>query len=109
MTAEVIEQQRPAEHAGTYGTARVWTTEWGAPTKFIYDGRRLAVCARPIYWVGRREQNWWTAVRRLPEQGGSALLERRMYRVDAKDVDTGEILSFDLELSEGKNWPATAL
>ncbi|MCT1608063.1 hypothetical protein M3B43_12250 [Nesterenkonia massiliensis] len=86
--------------------AQVWTTERGAPEKLIFRGQRMKVVHRPIYWVGRREP-WWQNLRRLPETDAVALLERHMWQITAKDIDTGEILTLDVEVTEGRDWPAT--
>lgn len=102
MSAETVESEQLTR------TAQVWTTERGAPAKFIFEGRRFVVCARPIFWIGRHDA-WWTKVRRLPKTGAVHLLERPMYQVEAKDIDNGEILHFDLEISKSREWIVDAV
>ncbi|WP_146341763.1 hypothetical protein [Nesterenkonia sp. NBAIMH1] len=97
MSAETLETGQQVR------TAQVWTTAGGAPLKFIFEDRRFVVCSRPIFWIGRHE-GWWTRVRRLPKTDAAKLLERPMYQVQAKDIDNGEILTFDLEISEAREW-----
>lgn len=32
-----------------------------------------------------------------------------MYQVEAQDIDDGEVLHFDLESTEGREWPVDAV
>ena len=89
-------------------TAEVWTSDDGAPVKFIYRGRRFTVISRPVHWIGRRDR-WWEGLRRIPQQNVTELLERDMFQVEAQDIDDGEVLHFDLESTEGREWPVDAV
>ncbi|NDK32442.1 hypothetical protein [Nesterenkonia haasae] len=52
----------------------------------------MKVVEPPIYWVGRREP-WWENLRRLPETDAVELLERHMWRITARGIDTRETLN----------------
>ncbi|MGO1851902.1 MAG: DUF6504 family protein [Microbacteriaceae bacterium] len=80
--------------------ATVWTTPNGAPARFIWHGRRYLVHARPVPWVDR--VRWW-----LPdERHVDGPVEQRMWQVQAREVDSGELLIFDLAVRDTPQWPA---
>lgn len=87
--------------------ATVWTTASGAPERLIWAERRFLVIAKPIYWVDRLR--WWESSPRVPAGGGHSLLERPMWQVQVKALDTGEILILDLAATDGPRWPVTAV
>lgn len=78
---------------------RVACADDGSPRRLIWGVRRLTVIRKPIPWIGRR--SWWELTRRA-ERGGTAaaILERDMWHVEARDVDTGEVLTLDLAVEE---------
>lgn len=88
-------------------TATVWTTAAGAPERLVWGGRRFVVVTKPIPWVDRTA--WWESSPRVPVGGASQLLEQPMWQVQAKALDTGELLIVDLAVSEGQHWPITAV
>lgn len=98
MTADVV-----AEH----GTATVWTTAAGAPERLVWGGQRLLVVAKPIGWVDRRP--WWEHSPRVPAGEADQLLEQQMWQVQVKAMDTGELLIVDLAVTDGQQWPITAV
>ncbi|WP_300344625.1 DUF6504 family protein [Nesterenkonia sp.] len=98
MTADAAVQQE---------TATVWTTPQGAPARLLWAGRRFTVIAKPIAWMDRI--SWWESSLRVPAGSAAAVVERPMWQVQARAVEDGEILIFDLAASDGAQWPITAI
>ena len=84
--------------------ATVWTTASGAPERLVWRGRRFLVHAKPIPWIDRVE--WWILEQRAA-RGSFPSLERRMWQVQIRALDNGEILLVDLEAGEGNAWQVT--
>lgn len=88
--------------------ATVWTTRDGSPEKFVWEGRRYIVVSRPIPWLERVP--WWEQPSRTaPGTDDAAVVERRMWQVEAKALDTGEILTLDLAIGPGQRWSIVAV
>ncbi|MCM1011823.1 DUF6504 family protein [Brevibacterium sp. XM4083] len=82
--------------------ATVWTTISGAPERFIWHRRRFVVCARPIPWMAR--VRWWKDNTDLVGARNARMVERPMWQVQAKALDDGEMLIFDLAVADGPHW-----
>lgn len=88
--------------------ATVRTTPGGAPERFVWEGHRYVVVSRPIPWLERVP--WWDQpISASSESGSTAVVERRMWQVEARDLDTGEILTLDLAIGPGQRWSIVAL
>ncbi|WP_137802237.1 DUF6504 family protein [Kocuria sp. 2SI] len=87
--------------------ATVWRTPDGAPTTFMWDGRRFVVRSRPIPWVERIP--WWEPADRAPKNTEPLVVERNMWQVQAKALDNGELLIIDLAAADGPLWSVTAV
>ncbi|MFV0405483.1 MAG: DUF6504 family protein [Propioniciclava sp.] len=87
-------------HRGEVAT--VWTTPSGSPERFIWNLRRFVVCARPIPWMSR--VRWWNNASELIDTTKSRMVERPMWQVQAKALDDGEMLIFDLAVDAGPHW-----
>jgi hypothetical protein len=87
--------------------ATVWTTPTGAPTRFLYRGRRFAVTTRPVFWIDRLP--WWHQTSRAPVGGGADLLEQPMWHVCAA-TEGGPPLTFDLAADpDSHQWRVTGV
>lgn len=82
----------------TPAAVRVACADDGSPRRLIWGGRRLTVIQKPIPWIGRR--SWWELTRRAERGTTAAIFERDMWHVEARDVDTGEVLTLDLAVEE---------
>lgn len=87
--------------------ATVWTTPEGAPARFVWSGRRFVVCAKPILWIARMP--WWETSTRPPTGSNTTMVECAMWQVQAKALDDGQLLIFDLAATEQAQWPVTAI
>lgn len=87
--------------------AAVWTSGDGAPVRLVWSGRRFVVVAKPISWTAHLP--WWENVTRVPRGQSSHVVERAMWQVQAKAVDDGQVLIFDLAVIEGSQWPVTGI
>ncbi|MDO5493596.1 MAG: DUF6504 family protein [Nesterenkonia sp.] len=87
--------------------ATVWTTATGAPERLLWASRRFVVVARPIPWIDRI--SWWEHSPRVPAGEAAQVLERQMWQVQVRALDTGELLIVDLSVAEGPQWPITAV
>lgn len=88
--------------------ATVWSTPGGAPERFVWEGRRYVVVSRPIPWLERVP--WWEQpAGTTPRTDGAPVVERRMWQVEARALDTGEILTLDLAVGPGQRWSIVAL
>lgn len=87
--------------------ATVWTTPPGAPTRFVWSGRRFVVCAKPIPWTARMRS--WETSTPAPTGSASTVVECAMWQVQAKALDDGQLLIFDLVATEQAKWPVTAI
>lgn len=92
MTLELSQMREPAT---------VWTTPAGAPERLIWRGRRYRVDAKPIPWIDR--VLWWQD----GEAPAPGAFERRMWQVQARALDTGELQCIDLEAAPGSEWHVT--
>lgn len=84
--------------AQTPTAVRVACADDGSPRRFIWGGRRVRVIGKPIPWIGRRP--WWELTRRAERGTVAATFERDMWHVEARDIDSGEVLTLDLAVEE---------
>lgn len=97
-----------AETTAACATATVWTTAHGAPERLIWGGKRFIVVSKPIPWVDR--SSWWDHSPRVPAgQTAADVLERQMWQVQIKSLETGEMLIVDLAVSDTAQWLITAV
>lgn len=86
--------------------ATVWATASGAPERLVWRSRRFLVHAKPIPWIDRVE--WWMLEQRAA-RGSFPPLERRMWQVQIRAIDNGEIMLIDLEAGEDRTWQVTGV
>lgn len=96
-----------AEPAPHHDLATVWTSAEGVPQRLIWAARRFLVVSKPIAWT--EHQRWWETSARVPKGTSSHVIERAMWQVQAKALDNGELLIFDLAVSEDSQWPVTGI
>lgn len=100
MTVEhMIDAQRREFEPGE--PASVWTTVSGAPERLVWRGRRFLVHSKPIPWVDRIE--WWMLEQRVPRKAAMPI-EQRMWQVQIRAIDDGEILLVDLAADTDGKW-----
>ncbi|MGP5390273.1 hypothetical protein [Glutamicibacter arilaitensis] len=87
--------------------ATVWTTPQGAPARLVWNQRRFIVYTRPIPWSARIP--WWETAPASRKTSGEPMVEQAMWQVQAKALDDGEMLIFDLAVSDGPRWPVRAI
>ncbi|MDR6891607.1 DUF6504 family protein [Falsarthrobacter nasiphocae] len=96
-----------AQTALNPGTARVWTSAAGAPSRLVWNGRRFVVVSKPIPWMAR--DAWWETAARAPMGEGAEMVNRPMWQVQARALEDGELLIFDLAVTQGPVWPVTGI
>lgn len=81
----------------------VWTSDTGAPTRFVYRGRRWLVTGRPQRWMAR--QAWWDTQTRVPRGTAATAIEQPVWQVDAAAIDDGETVQLQLAVDrERRRW-----
>lgn len=85
----------------------VWTTAEGTPARLVWSERRFAVVAKPIAWTAHLP--WWKTSTRVPRGKSSHVVERAMWQVQARAIDDGQLLIFDLAVTEDSQWPVTGI
>lgn len=91
-----MDTMRPEE------VATVWTTSSRAPERFVWHRRRFVVCTRPI--PGMARVRWLKDDTELLRTRKARMFERPMWQVQAKALDDGEMLIFDLAVAGGPHW-----
>ena len=82
--------------------ATVWTGPDGAPARFVWQQRRFVVCGHPIPWTDTGQHSAATDRSRAVSGGV-------MWQVQARALDNGELLIFDLAVTDSRHWPVTAV
>lgn len=78
--------------------ATVWTSPDGAPARLVWNRRRFLVCGKPLAWFAPEGPT-------SGEDGPTGSREEtRMWQVQARAVDNGELLIFDLAAGRGPEW-----
>ena len=106
MTVEYTTDADSAGETSLREPATVWATASGSPERLVWRGRRFLVHAKPIPWIDRIE--WWMLEQRAA-RGTFLPLERRMWQVQIRVVDNGEIMLVDLEAGEDNQWQVTGV
>ncbi|TQL64787.1 hypothetical protein [Rarobacter faecitabidus] len=86
---------------------QVWTTPDGAPARFIWNQRRFVAWAKPLPWIARIP--WWEVDADRGPNPADRGVEQAMWQVEAKALDNGEILIFDLGLIDPPQWRIRAV
>lgn len=86
--------------------ATVWTGPDGVPARFVWQQRSFVVCGHPIPWTHTGPQPDATESSR---PAGQTVSGESMWQVQARALDNGELLIFDLAVTDDQHWPVTAV